>query len=262
LISQFLSSAINDRSDDYGGSLENRARFVLDIVGAIRAEVGRDFHLQVKLSATDYNNALFPWEGKGNTIEDSIQVCRWLEAAGVDALHVSTGSMFPHPRNPPGPFPVEEAAKCYDTMLASGVHTRRNYFIFRTWPFSRLFKWWWERHGGGRVEGLDLGDAAAIKRAVGIPVLCTGGFQTASVIRKAITDGQCDGVTMARTLIANPDLPQLFAAGNDRPARPCTYCNKCLVNVLKNPLGCYDESRFDSREAMIAEVLSVFSSDA
>src|SRR3954471_6753429 len=66
LITQFLSSGINDRDDDYGGSLENRARFLREIVAAIRAEVGRDFHLQAKISATDYNNALFPWEGQGN----------------------------------------------------------------------------------------------------------------------------------------------------------------------------------------------------
>jgi len=58
LITQFLSSGINDRTDDYGGPLENRARFVLDIVKAIRARVGSDFHLQMKISATDYNNAL------------------------------------------------------------------------------------------------------------------------------------------------------------------------------------------------------------
>ena len=58
LFTQFLSSAINDRHDDYGGSLQNRARFLLEVVGAIRKEVGADFHLQVKISATEYNNAL------------------------------------------------------------------------------------------------------------------------------------------------------------------------------------------------------------
>ena len=104
LITQFLSSAINDRKDEYGGSLENRARFVLDIVRAIRARVGRDFHLQMKISATEFNNALFilKHEGPGNTVEESAQVCKWLVEAGVDAIHVSTGSSFPHPRNPAG----------------------------------------------------------------------------------------------------------------------------------------------------------------
>ena len=64
LFTQFLSSGINDRTDEYGGSLANRARFLLDVIQAIRAEVGRDYHLQVKISAVDHNNVV-PWEKKG-----------------------------------------------------------------------------------------------------------------------------------------------------------------------------------------------------
>ena len=52
----------------------------------------------------------------GNTWEDSVQVCKWLEEAGVDAIHVSVGSFFPHPRNPAGiDLPAEELAKTYDS---------------------------------------------------------------------------------------------------------------------------------------------------
>jgi len=93
---------------------------------------------------------------------------------------------------------------------------------------------------------------------VSIPVICTGGFQTASLIREALASKHCDGVSMARTLVANNDLPNLFAAGHDSAPRPCTYCNKCLVNTVANPLGCYDERRFDSRQEMIEQVLSVY----
>ena len=100
VFTQFLSSAINDRDDEYGGSLENRARFLLDTVRAIRERVGDDFHLQVKLSTTEYGNALMPWAKKGNTIEDSVQVARWVEQAGADAIHVSSGNTFPHPGQP------------------------------------------------------------------------------------------------------------------------------------------------------------------
>ena len=260
LITQFLSSGINDRDDEYGGPLENRARFVLEIVRAIRAEVGRDFHLQVKISATEYNNAVLPWEGRGNRIGESIQVCRWLEQAGVDAIHVSAGSMFPHPRNPAGDLPMAELIRTYDSMVSSGTHVFRNFVIFRTWPLSRLFQWWWVHNRGKRIEGINLRDARAIRQAVSIPVISTGGFQTASVIRKAITRGYCDAVSIARPLVANNDLVQLFARGYDRPPRPCTYCNKCLVNVVENPLGCYDETRFDSREEMVRQVLSVYGS--
>ena len=258
LITQFLSSGINDRTDNYGGSLENRARFLLDIVHAIRAAVGREFHLQVKISATDYNNALFPWEGAGNTIDDTVQICRWLEEAGVDGIVVSSGSSFPHPRNPAGDLPVDVLTKTYDTMASSGKHTLRNYVIFRTWPLNGLFRLWWLRTRPRKIEGINLRDAAHVKRAVRIPVLCTGGFQTASVIRSAITSGQCDGVTIARGLVANNDMVQMFAQGLDRPPVPCTHCNKCLVNALKNPLGCYEESRFASREEMLRQIMTVF----
>ena len=54
------------------------------------------------------------------------------------------------------------------------------------------------------------------------------------------------------------DLVKMFESGLDRPPRPCTYCNKCLVNVLENPLGCYDETRFDSRDEMIRQIMSVY----
>ena len=92
LITQFLSSGINDRDDEYGGSVANRARFVLEIVRAIRAEVGDDFHLQMKINGVDFNNAMLPWERPGNTLKETLQICRWLEEAGVDAIVVSTGS--------------------------------------------------------------------------------------------------------------------------------------------------------------------------
>jgi 2,4-dienoyl-CoA reductase (NADPH2) len=261
LITQFLSSAINDRDDEYGGVLANRARFVREIVQAIRARVGRDFHLQMKISATEYNNALLTDEGAGNTVEDSAQVCQWLKDDGVDAIHVSSGSSFPHPRNPAGNFPIEELRKTYDSLLSSGILAFRNYLLFRGRLTAKVFTRRWEEARGAfdRIEGLNLPDARRIKQAVGdLPVLCTGGFQTASIIEAAITRGDCDAVTIARPLIANNDLVQQFQRGIGRPANPCTYCNNCLVNAPENPLGCYDLSRFPSHEAMVREILSVF----
>lgn len=258
LITQFLSSGINDRKDGYGGPLENRARFVLEIVRSIRQRCGRDFHLQMKISATENNNAMNIGEPRGNGIRDSVQVCKWLEAEGVDAIHVSGGSFFPHPRNPPGDLPIADFVRVYDSMLSSGKHTFRNYLLLRNDLTGKIFHDQWVKERGDVIEGINLADAAAIKQAVSIPVICTGGFQTASIIRKAIDSGQCDAVSMARPLIANPDLPKMFQEGKDRAPVPCTYCNKCLVNVVENPLGCYEESRFTTREAMIRDILSVF----
>ncbi|HEU4449510.1 MAG TPA: NADH:flavin oxidoreductase [Gaiellaceae bacterium] len=257
LFTQFLSSAINEREDEYGGPLENRARLLLDTVRAIRAEVGEDFHVQVKLSTTEHGNAFLPWAGAGNTIEDSVQVCRWLEEAGADAIHVSSGNTFPHPENPAGEFSTEDMVRSYDALLSSGVHTFRNYLLFRLWPANRIMQRRWERDPDD-VPGRCLPDAARVKAAVSVPVIVTGGFQRASLIARALEDGSCDAVSIARGLIANNDLVELFRAGHDLAPRPCTYCNKCLYNVLENPLGCYDERRFGSREEMVEEIMSVY----
>lgn len=259
LLTQFLSSGINDRKDEYGGALEHRARFLLEIVRAIRREVGPDFHLQVKLSAVDHNNAVAFWLKKGNSLADSIQVCQWLEAAGVDALHISTGSSFPHPLNPPGDFPLDVALRIYDTMLSSGSHTFRFYLLLRYRFLHPLFRMLWNRTKTGVLEGGVADDARAIKQHVSIPVLCTGGFQHALVIRKVISEKYCDGVSIARPLVANPNLPEIYAAGRDLPDKPCTYCNKCLMHVVEDPFGCYDVSRYNGDyEAMMKEIMGVF----
>jgi 2,4-dienoyl-CoA reductase (NADPH2) len=111
---------------------------------------------------------------------------------------------------------------------------------------------------GHDIEGINLEEARQFKDALSIPVIVTGGFQTASVVRRALAERTCDGVTIARPLIANNDLPLLWQAGRDSAELPCSYCNKCLVNAPKNPLGCYDETRFRDREHMLSEIYSIY----
>jgi 2,4-dienoyl-CoA reductase (NADPH2) len=108
------------------------------------------------------------------------------------------------------------------------------------------------------IEGVSLEEARAIKANVTVPVLNTGGYQTASFIRGGIASGAFDGVAIARSLVANNDLVQQWAMGRDLPERPCTYCNKCLLNAPKNPMGCYELARFPSREAMIDELMTIY----
>lgn len=262
LITQFLSSAVNDRQDQYGGPLENRARLLLQIIEAIRSSVGSDFFLLVKISAMDLNNAVFFWQKKGNTLEESIDVCRLVEKAGADAIHVSVGNQFPHPLNPPGGFPMDYAAYTYGTILPSGRHTFRNYLSFRYRLLRPVYLWFWNRTKGQVIEGVNVDAAGEIKKSVNIPVLCTGGFQTASHIRKVLTDGACDAVTIARPLLANSDLVKIFQQGRDLPEKPCTYCNKCLLAVLEHPLGCYELSRFNGdHDRMIREIMSIYESE-
>jgi len=259
LFTQFLSSAINDRNDEYGGPLENRARFLLEVIDAIRREAGNDFHLQVKISAVDHGDAVFPWAKKGNTLEDSIKALTWSEEAGVHAVHVSTGNSFPHPLNPAGDFRPGDVIGTYDTMLSSGATALRNYALWRfplTRPFGRFV---WLRTSPKHPEGQLLPEAAEVRRHLSIPVIVTGGFQTASVVRSALEEEMCDAVSVARPLIANPDLPLQWAAGKDVADRPCSYCNLCLFHTPEDPLGCYDVGRFDGdHERMIERVMSIY----
>jgi 2,4-dienoyl-CoA reductase (NADPH2) len=268
LITQFLSSGINDRQDEYGGRVENRARFVLEVVRAIRRAVGRDFHLQMKINAVDDNSWLFPWEQAGNTLEDTITICRILEddGNGVDAFHISSGSTFPHPRNPPGNFPVDEARRWYDVMISQGVDAQRNQFIFNNRILGNLFERYWLFRRGPLIEGINAAYAREIKREVTVPVICTGGFQHASTIAEIIREKWCDAVSMARALIANRDLPKiLWENDGPPPGKECTYCNRCLIHDLENPLGCYELSRFEGASFeeqyanMIANIMTVYS---
>lgn len=314
LFTQFLSSGINDRNDQYGGPLVNRARFLMEVIRAIRGKVGNDFHFQVKISGVDRNNAVLPWEKPGNKLEDSIQVCKWAEnpaewaeasnaearkvghssledlsewrkVQGADAIHVSSGSMFPHPLNPPGELPMEDLARTYESVVSTGELTFRNMLLFHFAAGRWLFRTLWDRikkcNPGYRLDGVpeasqtitpgdmqerlrayqgvSLDDARRIKQAVKIPVLCTGGFQQASYIRKALTEGFCDGVAIARPLIANNDLVKQFAQGADLPPRPCTYCNRCLVHAIRDPLGCYEVSRYEGDYGkMLQTIMSVY----
>jgi 2,4-dienoyl-CoA reductase-like NADH-dependent reductase (Old Yellow Enzyme family) len=260
LFTQFLSSAINDRKDEYGGSLENRARFLIDVIKAIRRKVGNDFHLQAKLNAVDFGNALYPWEKKGNTLAENIQIIKWAEEAGVDAIHVSIGSIFPHPLLPPGGFPPDELNWWYGGMASSGVRGYMNYTLFHFKVLRPLFLYFWNRTKKDHpIEAVSSEYCREVKKQIKVPVLNTGGYQDARVIRKVISEGYTDAVSMARPLIANRDLPRVLASGKDVPERECSFCNRCLVNAIANPLGCYDVRRFNGdHAAMIQEVMKVY----
>jgi 2,4-dienoyl-CoA reductase (NADPH2) len=131
--------------------------------------------------------------------------------------------------------------------------------LFRYRALRPIFKFLWNRTIPEEIEGINTDEAREIKKHVSVPVVVTGGFQTASVIRKAISNGDCDAVAIARPLIANNDLVKMYADGKDLPEKPCTYCNKCLVHALSDPLGCYELARYDGDyDRMIKEIMSVF----
>lgn len=118
LIHEFLSPLSNARTDEYGGSLENRARLLLAVVREVRGVIGPDVPLFLRLSATDW------MEPEGWTVDQTQQVAAWAVDAGVDLIDVSSGGNVPHAHIPTGPgyqVPFAAAVKQSTGALVSSV---------------------------------------------------------------------------------------------------------------------------------------------
>jgi 2,4-dienoyl-CoA reductase (NADPH2) len=202
-----LSSAINDRKDEYGGSVRKCA-LSPGRHQAIRKEVGKRLPPAGKNQRCRQQQRALPWEKKGNTLEESIQICKWVEAAGADALHVSMGSMFPHPQLPSGGFPADEARTGGTATWFRAACVPTQLHCFTTSGCGRFFSFWNGPRRTGRWRAYVPEEAREVKKNVGIPVLNTGGYQNGAPHPKVISENYCDGVTIARPLIASNDCPR------------------------------------------------------
>jgi len=257
LIHQFLNPGINRRTDAYGGSAVKRFRLLEEIVTAIREAVGRDFLFGVRLSARDFNhlpvNLRLPVASPlrawwfGNDLETTIRYGQRLRDLGVDYLHISNGFGFINPRENPGAFPLREMRLFFASVRHLSAKARLRSMLVNLIPLRLAGAGW------NAPPGANLADAVAFRRQVGLPVIANGGFQERSLIERAL--GQVDLVSMARPLLANPDLVELFRRGGESPERPCTFCNRCAIRTTVSPLGCYDETRFASQDEMEAKIL-------
>jgi 2,4-dienoyl-CoA reductase-like NADH-dependent reductase (Old Yellow Enzyme family) len=263
LIHQFLNPGYNSRTDEWGGSPDNRFRFLERTVRAVRDRVGRDFLLGIRLSGTDFNYVplllmLFrlpsilrsreAW--MGNEMEQMLVYAKRLRDLGVDYLHVVSGYGFPNPHDVPGKFPYDEVKIFFNST---------RHLSFKAWlrcallnlPPAALMRWVLNL-GWVYKPAINLEYARRFKQEVGLPVIANGGFQERDTIQDALASGGCDMVSMARALIANPDLPRRLARG-EKPAKPCTHCNRCVGRTGTSPLGCYEPARFNNstREMML-----------
>jgi 2,4-dienoyl-CoA reductase-like NADH-dependent reductase (Old Yellow Enzyme family) len=117
LLHQFLSPLSNQRDDEYGGSLENRMRFPLEVFDAVRAAFPAEKPVSMRVSGTD-------WVEGGWDVEQTIAFAQALEAHGCDAIHVSSGGLHPAQRIPAGPsyqVPLARAVKAAVTMPVVAV---------------------------------------------------------------------------------------------------------------------------------------------
>jgi 2,4-dienoyl-CoA reductase (NADPH2) len=263
LIHQFLNPGTNRRNDEYGGSTEKRFRLLHDIVKAVRKAVGEDYLIGVRMAAVDRNylpiNLRLPITLPlrhylmGNTLTETLGYGRELAKLGVDYLHITSGFGFINPGESTGSWPVDEYRLYANATRHLSTKARFRAMLLNGLPRSVLtaiFGIGWHYSPAPNVDY-----AHAFKEAVGLPVIANGGFNTRSEIDAAIESGKCDLVAMARPLLANPDLLSLFRKGMNAPERPCSHCNRCSMATAVLPLGCYDRSRFDSQDAMEAQIL-------
>jgi 2,4-dienoyl-CoA reductase (NADPH2) len=267
LIHQFLNPGINRRSDAWGGDPDKRFRFLQHVVEAIRERIGRDFLFGIRLSAEDRNYSppvlallRLPWpttreRWAGNEQRQMLAYAKRLKDLHVDYLHVVSGYGFPNPRDVPGPFPYDEIKMFFNSTR----HLTRKAAIRATLAnlLPDAFGRWLFNIGWKYEQGINLDAAEAFRDAIGLPVIANGGFQYRDFIEGAIGAGRCDMVSMARALIANLDLLELFRAGHNGPAfeKRCTHCNKCVGRTITSPLGCYNRDRFASEEKMQEQIL-------
>jgi 2,4-dienoyl-CoA reductase-like NADH-dependent reductase (Old Yellow Enzyme family) len=183
LISEFLSPDVNTRTDEWGGSLENRARLLLETVRAVRRAVGAGFPVSVKLNSADFQRG-------GFSHEDSIRVAAWLDAEGLDLLEISGGT-YEQPRL----VGLDDM-----TLHPEKAEVRRESTIAR--------------------EAYFLEYAKDIRAAVKMPLMVTGGFRMLTGMNAALGSGTMDVVGIARPLCVDPAIPAklLSGAAKETPA--------------------------------------------
>jgi 2,4-dienoyl-CoA reductase-like NADH-dependent reductase (Old Yellow Enzyme family) len=208
LLSSFLSPRLNRRRDDFGGSLENRARFPRRVVQAVRDAAGRNIAITAKLNMTDGVPGGF-W------VDESVEFARFLEADGaLDALTLTGGSSFENPMYLfRGDAPVREMAAMFPQPLRLGVRVFGNRF-FRAYPFE---------------EAYFADYARQFRAALSMPLILVGGVNRLETIDRALTDGFAF-VQMGRALLREPELLLEMQKDAQRESL-CIHCNKCMPTI-------------------------------
>lgn len=206
LMDQFAISMFNKRTDEYGGSLENRLRFAKEVVEEIKKTCGEDYPVTLRFSVKsmikDWRVGALPgedFEEMGRDTEEGLKAAKLLEAYGYDALDTDVGT--------------------YDA-------------------------WWWNHPPMYQKKGLYREYCKMVKEVVSIPVFCAGRMDNPDIALEAIEQGECDVIDLGRPLLADPDYVNKLRSGRTGEIRPCISCQEgcmgrvasfSLINCAVNP---------------------------
>jgi 2,4-dienoyl-CoA reductase (NADPH2) len=203
LLHNFFSPFWNKRTDNYGGSIENRARFAMEVIREIKKRAGSDFPVSVIINGVEMGQGIGVPDSQCLTHADAREIAKCLQSAGADALQVRTHFLGYHVGAyltdalfyPEPPIPIEAFPEAYD---ASDLGV-----------------------------GANIPAAAGVKSAVSIPVTVVGKLD-ADIGERILREGKVDFIAMTRRLLADPDYPKKIAEGRLDEIQPCTGCDNCL----------------------------------
>ncbi len=235
LVSQFLSPISNVREDEWGGSLENRMRFCLGVVQAIRAEVGTDFTVGIKLNSADFQRG-------GFTEEESMHVVKTLSEIGMDFIEISGGTYEATAMMGTDNAGTDKDAKKKDTAASEAGSE----------PVKESTR---------QREAYFLEYARKVRELVKVPLLLTGGFRSRGALEAAIAEGHIVLAVMWRPYAEDPDIAQKFLAGESERSTVEPIQAGKMSGLME--LGWYElqmeliaqgkapEPEFNSRKAML-----------
>jgi len=207
LLDQFTLKYTNHRTDEYGGSFENRYRFPVEVVKAIKEACGEDFPVSLRYSVEskvkDFGVGAVPGEEYteiGRDLEESEKAAKYLQDAGYDMLNADNGT--------------------YDS-------------------------WYWAHPPMYMPQNCNLDDVAHIKQFVDIPVVCAGRMEP-DVGAKAIEEGRIDGVGVARQFLADPQWITKLIEERVEDIRPCICCHSGCFNFASYKGHANDQDFFDT----------------
>jgi len=199
LLNSFLSRAWNRREDEYGGKIENRVRLVINIIHGIKQRIGLNFLVGVRINGIEYGSP------KGLTVEETQEISLFLQNAGADYLSISGWGFGAYknlcnlPEQILYPGPPEIDSKLLNKFKKPGIF----------------------------VEV-----AEKIKSKVKVPVITVGRLNP-KLGEQILKSRKADLIAFARSLIADPELPNKIASGNIEDIAPCTACLTCWDSLEK-----------------------------
>lgn len=211
LASAFLSPLLNRRDDEFGGSLQNRAKVARGLVMAVRRAVRQQVAVTAKLNMTDGIRG-------GITVDEALTTARWLQDdGGLDAIELTAGSSLVNPMYLfRGDAPVKEFAAAFKPPLRWGIRMTGHRF-FREYPYRDAYL---------------LGEARLFRAELTIPLILLGGITNRTTMDLAMAEG-FEFVAMARALLAEPDLVNRIAAEGSQVRSACTHCNQCMATIYR-----------------------------